>query len=81
MPAAALALKEYLGGTLGCSISSSFVKRGDNEDSPTPLRNSKESSIQSSVGEAIPEPDHFTDESGEISTAITTEDAWDVFQQ
>jgi hypothetical protein len=61
MPAPARALKENLGGALGSKTSESFIERGDNEDSPTPLSDPEVASIQSSPCDAIPEPDHFTE--------------------
>jgi len=73
IPAAARALKENLGGALGSKISESFVSRGDDEDSPTALRHSEEAGVQSSPREAIPEIDHFTDESPEVAAPVGTE--------
>jgi hypothetical protein len=73
MPLAALALKENLCGALGSKTSESFIVRGDDEDSPPTLRDSEESSVQSSPREAIPEVDHLTDESGEVAAAVGTE--------
>jgi hypothetical protein len=73
MPALAFALKENLGGALGSKISESFVSRGEDEDSPATLRHSKETGVQSSPREAIPEIDHFTDESPEVAAPVGTE--------
>jgi len=53
---------------------------GNNEDSPTTLRNSKVSGIKNPPCHAIPAPDHFIDESGEIPSAIAAKESGYVLQ-
>jgi hypothetical protein len=43
---------------------------GNNEDSPTTLRNSEVSGIENPPCHAIPAPDHFVDESGEVASIV-----------
>jgi hypothetical protein len=81
MPAAALALSEYLGGALGSSISERVLERGDNKDSATSLGDPEMPSVEHPPRDAIPELDHFPEEATEIASAIATEEPRDVFQQ
>jgi hypothetical protein len=43
---------------------------GNNEDSPTTLRHSPKFGIANAPCHAIPAPDHFIDESGEVAAAV-----------
>jgi hypothetical protein len=70
-----VALKKYCCGT------SPVSKISDNEDATAALGYSKVLSVQSSVGEPIPEFRHRPKEGTKIPSSTTTEDAWDVFPQ
>jgi hypothetical protein len=64
MPLQAVALKKYRCGTAPVS------KMSDNEDTPPPLRNSKELSVKHSVSEPIPEFDQAPEYGTKVPSSI-----------
>ena len=84
MPSALRADRKYLSGALGCSTSAkvgSIASQTKDEDSSSPLRHSEEASVKDPVRHAIPEVDHFTEESRHVSAAIAGQESRDVLEE
>lgn len=84
MPAALRADRKYRSGALGCSTSvrvGSIASQRKDEDASSPLRHSEEASVENPVRHAIPEVDHFTEETPKVSASIAGQESRDVFEE
>jgi hypothetical protein len=84
MPFAATIDRKNLCGALGCNTSVRVVggvSQTEDEDSPTALRHSEELRVQNPVRHAVPELCHFTEESSEVKSVSTGEEAGNIFEE
>lgn len=84
MPVAARADSENRGGALGCNTSRRVVgiaSQTDDEDPSSALGHSEVASVEHPVRHAVPEFDHFTEESRHVASGMTGEEARDVFEE
>ena len=84
MPLAARADRKNLGGALGCNTSVNVVgiaSQTEDEYPSSALGHSEVLSVEYPVRHAIPEFDHFTDESRHVSPAITGQESRYVFEE
>lgn len=79
MPSAAVADSQYFSGEVGSSTSCSV--NSEDEHTPSALRHSEETAVESPPAHAVPEVGQRSKHDSEVPTAVAREETWNVLEE